>query len=221
MPRSPWCGVLVAIGVAVATAPAAQAKATASQRAEARRVYAPVAAFKRAIAPEAARLKSTMGAWQKAGQACIDQAQAELKDVTPAPDADMPAVVGVLLAAQVLDAEQEASKVVRAQLGAARRSYARMRLADRVLRRLARAEAHDIAFVLGLPDIDSCGFYRAWGQTGWSTAQMPPVIPGRDNAAPTAEEKAFDRAQKAGLKRLRAFGLPARRVKAVENFPFG
>jgi hypothetical protein len=139
----------------------------------------------------------------------------------PATDADFGAVTRLLATVQLLDGEQEVVKLVRPQLGNAQRSFSRVAVDDRVLRRLARAEGRWAAFLLGLPDLDACGFYRAWGEVGWSRARTPALVPGRTERQVVAVRDALRAAQGPGLRRLRSWGLSARQVAAVRSFPLG
>jgi hypothetical protein len=192
-----------------------------ARRAQARALYAPVQAFRLAIASRSAAVNASAEAWRKRNQECTDQVQQQFRDAVPATDADFGAVTRLLATVQLLDGEQEVVKLVRPQLATARRSFSRVRVDDRVLLRLARAEGGWAAFLLGLPDLDACSFYRAWGEVGWSRSRTPALVPGRTERQVVAARDALRAAQGPGLRRLRSWGLSARQVAAVRSFPLG
>jgi hypothetical protein len=215
-------GALTFVLLFAATADVAQAEArsTASERAEVRKMLAPIGVLDRTVQTRRAELDQLAATWA-AGVGCLQSGYAELgrqADGGTLTETEASSYGAILFSVALLDATVALAEPLDGELARAQRAYRRMTLGDRVLRAGARAKAREIAALRRLPDIDTCRFTETWTATGFSLLDLPDVAPGlaiTDDIGGSAATRAVARA----ARRLRRLGMSKSRAGAFSAFP--
>jgi hypothetical protein len=190
--------------------------ASASDRADARRLIAPMAGVERVVERDASKLETLGVAWGavvapclREGYAGLERAAAE-QTITPG---EQETFGWVMFATAMADAAVELSGPLDRALATAQRQFARMRIGDRVLRAGARAKARQLATLRAHADIDTCRVIEQWSAAAFSLLELP------DDAIALLADDMDKRVLERAGRRLRRLGISRERVDTFGVFP--